>query len=412
MRHKISDLLAAVHGCLLVLLIFLPIVTIIYPEQKDFWYRGLLVILPAAASSWGIRHIRRLTVYLGLGILIAAALFFAGTTLPEQAYLTFAAALVFLCRIPARLHQSRDLLDSPNVLCLIAFAVIYIAGTFISQSSLCEISYRLAFCDIIILILHTNLTGLIQFLEQNRDMANLPGKQIIRTNQVMLTFFLAAALVAMLLLPATGLSNALSMLGDGLLWLIRKLFSLIPSSKETAIEATEAVAEAVSNEFMALPEDNTPAWLTALLNFIAYALGTILLIAVVIGIIFAIIQVFRRFYRPILENNDKQEFIHEEKADIMARAPGKQKEASLRFRFQPDAVIRRIYKKAIKRGLRNESRKNAIQKSDTPSQLERKASFASDEPERLLHQLYEKARYSDEECTREEVNRLKSTGYK
>lgn len=412
MRNKLSEFLAALHGCLLVLLIFLPMIIVIFPQQKELWYRGFLVLLPAAASSWGIRRIKRLTVYLGLGICISAALYFTASSFAEQIYLPLASALIFLCRIPARLHRNRDFLDSPSVLSLIAFAVIYIAGMFLHETSFCEISYRLAFCDVVILILYTNLTGLTQFLEQNRDMANLPGKQIIRTNQVMLTFFLAAALIGMLLLPATGLANAFSLLGDGLLWLIRKLLSLIPASTgEAVVETTEAAAEAMSNEVLAIPESNTPAWLTALYNFIAYALGTVLLIAVIIGVIFAIIQVFKRFYQPIQENSDKQEFIHEEKADIMARTPGGQKEPSLRFRFQPDAAIRKIYKKAIKRGLRSETQ-NPIQQSDTPAQLEKKASLASEEPEQLLHHLYEKARYSDQECTREELNRLKSAGYK
>lgn len=413
MRRKFIQFLSCLHGCLLVLLVLLSVFSLLFPDDIDRWYRCFLILIPTVFSSWGIRKIRHLAVYLGLGIGSAALLFLLSGSLAEQICLTAGAIFVFVCRIPGRLHDSRDLLDSVSVYSLILYVLLYLAGVFLDQEAFCVISYYLAFLDLIVLILHTNLASVDDFLEQNRATANLPGRQILRTNHVMMILFVAAALAGMLLLPATGLADVVSKLGDALLWLIRKLFSLIPEgTEEAAVEVTEAVVEQGMNELMALPEDKTPAWLTALYNAIAYLISGAAFLGLFAGLVLVIIRMFKQFYRPIRENNDEQEFIHEEEADISARAASVKKETPLFFRFEPDAVIRKAYKKAIKKGIRQADSRQPIPDSDTPSELEQRAMLPADDASAQLHELYEKARYSGKPCTKEDISRLKASGYK
>ena len=69
----------------------------------------------------------------------------------------------------------------------------------------------------------------------------------------------------------------------------------------------------------------------------------------------------------------------------------------------PDRKIRRMYKKRIRRTLREKPSGN-----ETPLELEYKAGlYENNEPEKgdidRIHELYEKARYGKEPCTQEEA---------
>ena len=73
--------------------------------------------------------------------------------------------------------------------------------------------------------------------------------------------------------------------------------------------------------------------------------------------------------------------------------------------FSPARRIRRLYRRAVKRRAAG-----SISGSETPLELEEKAGFyrADARPDksrdfRVVHDLYEKARYGNEECTKEEV---------
>ena len=73
----------------------------------------------------------------------------------------------------------------------------------------------------------------------------------------------------------------------------------------------------------------------------------------------------------------------------------------------PNAVIRRLYKKKIKAGI-----KGKIPFWASPTELEIMAQWQESVSEKELHLLYEKARYSKEGCLKEELNRYNLKGKK
>lgn len=409
MQHKLTFFLSSLQGALIILMILGIPVALVYPDQPLYWLRACIILPVFFVSAISIRRIKSLAVYLLTAILLSGSLFLIGSSLAEQIYLTAAGAIVFLIRIPARLNQEHDLLDTPGLFGLLVFGISYIGGLAVHSETVCLFAYRLAFCYLIVLILHTNLSNMESYLKQNRDIANIPGHQILSTNRIMLLIFCAAALTGMLFLPASGLSSLFYRLGDCLLWLVRAFFSRLGSKEEPEVIPETTAAEASQNQMLSLPADSSPAWLTELLNILSFLLAGIILLALLAGLVYCLIGLFRRFYRPVCENDDRQEFIKKERSDTSVQAQRKKRETSLLFSFSPDAVIRKVYKRSIRKGISAsaEKRQTPVPGGFSPDELEDYAGLARDAHRETLHALYEKARYSNLECTREDAARLK-----
>ena len=115
------------------------------------------------------------------------------------------------------------------------------------------------------------------------------------------------------------------------------------------------------------------------------------------------LSAFQRFYQPPHENEDQQEFIKEEHHFITRIRPQKD-DSSLWFSFHPNAYIRKKYKKTIQKGSKSNS---DIPTSYTPTELEHYANLDETNETTTLHNLYEKARYSKQGCTKEDAALIK-----
>ena len=74
------------------------------------------------------------------------------------------------------------------------------------------------------------------------------------------------------------------------------------------------------------------------------------------------------------------------------------------FSFHPNAYIRKKYKKTIQKGSKSNS---DIPTSYTPTELEHYANLDETNETTTLHNLYEKARYSKQGCTKEDAALIK-----
>ena len=78
--------------------------------------------------------------------------------------------------------------------------------------------------------------------------------------------------------------------------------------------------------------------------------------------------------------------------------------------FNPNTTIRKKFKKQIQQGSHlNKKAGNFIPVSLTPLELEQYAKLPDDDRTQLLHSLYEKARYSKEGCSKEDVASFKKS---
>ena len=118
-----------------------------------------------------------------------------------------------------------------------------------------------------------------------------------------------------------------------------------------------------------------------------------------------------RFYKPSAVTGDIQEFINEEtESTFLQDSEKKERDSLFSMLFNPNVTIRKKFKKQIQQGSHlNKKAGNSIPVSLTPLELEQYAKLPDDERTHLLHTLYEKARYSKEGCTKEDVASLKKS---
>ena len=130
-----------------------------------------------------------------------------------------------------------------------------------------------------------------------------------------------------------------------------------------------------------------------------------------VGIGYAILMLVHRFYKPSAVTGDIQEFINEEtESTFLQDSEKKERDSLLSMLFNPNTTIRKKFKKQIQQGSHlNKKAGNFITVSLTPLELEQYAKLPDDERTHLLHALYEKARYSKEGCTKDDVASFKKS---
>ncbi len=245
----------------------------------------------------------------------------------------------------------------------------------------------------------------------------LPEKEIFFSGLRLTSFYtLSGVLVLIAASQYTWLKNLLNMFTNFIgasFVLLQKLFS----KTETPAKPAELIAtESTSNDGvkMMLPDGNKTALIWKILEVIT-------VIAVFVAIIFLLIKLFLTLISIIKRIMNRN--IKTQEAELTATRDVREKcekTRSQKHSLQPRELfgfldakerIRRIYKKkaASYKPLRFNERETQKQKSFSPERL---MYYTAKEMECEMHsgsfaEIYEKARYSNEECTGLDVKRMK-----
>lgn len=423
MRIKLQALTEHLHGFLLILGITAFLSCLIFPSEYLFYFfHSFLLVIPFAVTAWGEKKIKHFVSYLLAGIACAALLFFLGVHFFEKLYLLTLSIIIMLARIPSRLHKTDDyeivdenvtesggLLNSPSAGFLGYFVLLFFICALLKKPEPQNLIYWLTFAWLANFLVYMNLRSLNSYLYSRRGIANLPGKQIISTNRALMMAFSVLALVIMLVLPLIPLDHIVSSIGIAIRDFLRWVFSHFSSEEPTVVE-TVAESLAPSGQSAMLGDVKpTPAWLKMIYDIILAVIAFAVSAGILVGIGYAILLLIHRFYKPTATAGDMQEFINEEtETSFIQDVEKKSNESLFSSLFHPNAAIRKRFKKQIQRGSSsNKKSGNTIPTSLTPTELEEYAGLSDDERTRLLHTLYEKARYSKDGCTKEDVAALK-----
>ena len=256
-----------------------------------------------------------------------------------------------------------------------------------------------------------NLKSLNRYLYSRRSIANLPGKQIISTNRALMIVFSMLALVVMLVVPLLPLDHIVYSIGIAIRDFLRWIFSHFSSEEQTVVETAAESLAASGQSAMFGDVKPTPAWLKMLYDILFAAILFVVSAGALVGIGYAILMLVHRFYKPSAVTGDIQEFINEEtESTFLQDSEKKERDSLFSMLFNPNATIRKKFKKQIQQGSHlNKKAGNSIPVSLTPLELEQYAKLPDDERTHLLHALYEKARYSKEGCTKDDVASLKKS---
>ena len=396
---SLRALLSIVIGWLHCALIFAPIYTLLRQyiigelSRSDVihdYLMGLLIIIPVAISWYACKYLKNI----GLYILVSAACIYITFLIFGKLVMIVPPLLVCFLRFYNRMLEDRppSFLDTPGyagvALIFIPAAISVTDPKMSSAFQMMSLIYMAIY--FLLCFVHHGIERIDRYVTVNTDMRNMPARRIVRiSSAVLAALFL---IFAVILLPALFSTD------------INVRYT--PPEKE-AVSQPEIEMEQPEIEGGEVPEINLQELypekqrhpiFEAIVQFFEILVAIAIVIIAIIGLVYFILYLMRRFNSTFDDRGDLVENLQED--DLEAVHLTKPKSDTPRiFDRSPNATIRRKYRKTILRA--SKIRPSAWM---TPTEAEENADLTGQID--TLHNLYIKARYSPEGCTKQDVAAL------
>lgn len=342
-----------------------------------FYLRGLLFGIPVALSYYAAERLPALWQFL-LASLLISGLSWLLLGHPGGAAM---AALICLFRLRNRLSEEtvRSALDAPSFFCLLPFFIPFSLSAVYGMPMLQRLSVLSAVLYLLVTLTFRGVERIEEYLSLNRNMRGLPSRRVQR--------IAGAAVAVMLLLGAVLLiPPALGWAGD-----FRMKLPEANLDGEAQIEVAPQAGEAIHLEKLF---EGEAIHIPAFVSYLFYALAAC---GVIVLLLYGIYNIFKNFRLSYADNHDVIEALSDTPDE--AAPTGRERRKWLpSLDRSPNAVIRRKYRKQVLK-----TAKEPPKRWQSPGEIEADVGIAAPR----LHELYEKARYSQIPCTPEDVREIK-----
>lgn len=376
--------------------------------------RLLLIYVPLMLFAVIRRKCDNFFVFMLFHVLISGflALIFPG--LEERVVIGGSSVLLAFISIHIRLKEEQMEEECPAIASLLLFLVCYAAASQIKRPQVMRICHYEVYLFLILFVSYKSLSATAMFLKENEKIDNLPARQIKGSYQSLLGIFIIFLAAGMFLMPYLPVSKLFEGAAHLIKMMIRKILLLLMWIFTRDVSEMEFWEESARGEIGAI-EAGEPSLLAQFLEwFLVLAAGIVLAGGAIYLLIRFFCELYRRFYEKNQETADESEFIWENPVKIhMIR--NRQKKLMISDKGINDK-IRQLYKKSIRKKF---GTKTAIPAFMTPTELEqlseeknmdataRKEIDAWEEKRKQRIQLYQKARYSQYECDKQELEAMK-----
>ena len=237
-------------------------------------------------------------------------------------------------------------------------------------------------------------------LNNVNEMLNQPAQKIRKFNNKILVYFMIGTAIFVVLALIFKVDRAIVAMGQLILMIIRFLVSLIPKKEPEPGDSTieEEVIQNNNEDMGELPAaEASPFW-----EFLEIIMTVAVFVFLICLIIYGLYRFYKWFYSRQLDVVTADEFeetsVYMEKQEKVER---KKETLWERLRLSNEKKVRRIYKKRLDAPMKKQE---LIKISDAPGEILEKM---PSEELAALTKVYEKARYSQEPVSKEE---LKSVG--
>jgi len=351
--------------------------------------RGLLIIVPVIISWFARRYIKNILLYL-LTSIVAVLL-----TVWLFGHPVMAAPAVLICflRFYNRvIEDENSLLDAPVYPAMVVILIPGLSAFFIERMDSVYETLSLLYIAIYFLMCfaHHGIQRIDRYVEVNRNMSNMPARRIVRISSALLAgiFVLLAAVMLPMLL-----TNEMD-------YRYTPPEMQTPSMDFAGTESTEGAPQGEQVDLLAPFEHIEPHPIVKfLVKLMEYLLGIGCGIALVVGLVYGAIRLSRMFSTSFQDRGDFVENLQDDELEVIREAKKKTDKVGF-FDRSPNAVVRRRYRKTILR-----ASKTRPDRWMSPAEAEANANLTGSTIDRL-HVLYEKARYSPDGCTKQDVSEL------
>lgn len=415
-------------------IVFLAIISAIFfgmLEKPDYALFSCLWIIIPVTLSYLFRHaIRSFALFLISHIVLACGMvvLMGGYDATETVFSVMLAAVLLIFSIhtknaaiekgdvrfqPVRDGQTKQNRDeqlrtfNAGEQLPMAFVAIMAAGYIIGMVSgrviLMNIEAVLCIFFIIFQIIYRNIIKMQQVFSIHGGKNEFPAGQF---KKVCIFITVAAALLILLgmtLFYNGEYGNIFTLIGSGGMLLVRGIGKLLifllgifggdPKNViEETISQTQSTEELTTDYQM--PE-------SPLMEALAETFGLLLLIAMAAGIVYMLVMYIQNFNKSQTQGRDYIDYIKPEEKSRRQKKEIKKQKNTVSGEIKS---VRRLYKAQILKGVGGKSPAG----SDTPSELTKEYITADSDTASKITGVYEKARYSDEKISKEEIEIIKN----
>lgn len=367
--------LAKDRGTFVSSLIYIPVIIILSEAQKRTKYFWQYIIW--AAISLGYIHLfSRSDFERKLGIT-----------------LTFVAVILYFY---ARAKKADCILDTPGY----PFLGIYIVMYFLERqypSRLLE-TYAVIGAGVCFLLCmyKTNFDEMEQVFDVNEKLERFPEQRLLKNNLFMMMIQTLIVIAGMIAALFTGIDGVIDKIGE----VLKRLILWILKLMESVVEGGETEFIDGEKELLYIEVGEQSLLMQIILKILDYV-STALVIALVVYFVFKVLkklyQLYLEFDMNSSENGDEIEKIYNVQTKEEKRQLKKKKEERLFWDRSPNARIRKYYKRRVLKEL-----KEAPRASLTPEEIAKDVEMTN-EQKQIFSAYYEKARYGNESCTKDEM---------
>lgn len=295
-------------------------------------------------------------------------------------------------------------LDNFHIFLVIASIFLWAADFFGYVPGCTRYGYMLFCFTALSWLLHLNQKNLYRYMNMNRNVSHLPIRQIQLINTLFLTFYLGLTGLLMYLLPKVPYEKPLHLVIRFFRIIIGAFLRLIIHNP-SPVSADEPLYDTSSFADFGLSYKTPNSLLIKVIEFVLKVIGILLILWLAYTLLRIIYQKIASSFHLLFANEaETREFIMPEMKHEKLSRDGLKKEKRLFTDLSPNGRIRKLYIRSIRKLQKKEQ---LILRSSTPHEIECSVELEQNESSYLLHQTYEKARYSKDGCTSSDFTTLK-----
>lgn len=385
-------------------------VSLFYHTEMAGHYLFMALLLPPLFFLAFLRyHVKNFALFLLLHLIAPLFGLLAGRGLGEKLSLAGFLVLMLVVSISRRTTERWKVQENPSIGMITTPLLCYFLGYYMKNPLLMRLIYGELFAYMILYFLHKNLKNTTDFIEINKNTANFPAGQMTVVNRSFAALFLVVLAAAMVLFSRLHLEAVLFPVLRGLLYVIAWIFSLLPFSD--ASEQMQNTAQRMDKEspLEGLGTSETGLFWVIVEKILIAAVIALIAAAVIGGTAYLLYYLYKRFYAERKENTDEKEFVAGEiKWFSKGLFAGREDMAKDRKSFRnPRWRIRKAYKRYVKKGFgKRESVPAALTPQEMLALLGEKGKASDSASLEKIRAIYERARYSEKECTQKELEEL------
>lgn len=295
--------------------------------------------------------------------------------------------------------------------CVVMLA-FYIVGNNVESPLLMGIQMVAFIAFILLQVVYNQVKNLENVFFSNEGKSEFPAKRIIVINAIVTTVFIMLMILGMVMFYNGRYGNIFTIIGSLFMVVVKFILKIILTlwRNDNVQDSTPIVEEESSSDMEVIEDDLLEEGYepSAIMSALFFAIGFTLLIGTIVAIIVMIVKYAGRFKNSVEGDYDEVEFIKE--SPDKEKHFVKDKDRNKGEKISNNMAYRKLYKKYALSKKRNTKGKLSADKPRDcmmPEDITRTHIVEDEEVAQRITQVYEKARYSNESVTKDEIDYLK-----